>query len=194
MPKSQKPLLVLFMSEYAALPAGRWVDVKLVNILPGDGLLTLVFEVLGRPDQLGRQIEYTLPALLAPASPLAGWLSAALGIHLNKGESIDLEQLTGRVAQAMFAKPSPDGTQVITHWRPAAIAEPATAPANRPATTTKPTYMPAAAASAAATAKPAGPTSAMSPPATTPSGGPAPAAKGGTAVPASPAAKGVSHV
>ncbi len=167
MPKPTQSATKLVLREYDTIPSGRWVNLRLVRIGLGEGLLTLTSEVVNHPDQLGRQIEHVLPALLRPGSPLTGWLAAAFGIRLAMNESLELADLVGRQTEAKFSKPGPDGTQQITAWRPAPAelpVTPATAslrgspvPAASPVTSPNPSPSPATTAGTPATpARPAG--------------------------------------
>ena len=118
MAKSRKSPTKLMMGSYDALPINRYRIVELVAVDPStESMVRLTFIVHGDSRQAGRQIHHDMPAVLAPSSPLAGFLGDAFGVSLRLGDTVDLETYIGQRLKAKFSTPDATGHQTITAFR-----------------------------------------------------------------------------
>lgn len=116
MPK--KPSMVLTMADYPRLSTRRWYKVTVGRVsIEKPGVVIELFFVEA-PEQAGRQIVHSLPAVLAPGSPLCEFLSKSFGLVLSQNEQVDLSSLVGRQLEARFTKPDRLGVQAVAAVRP----------------------------------------------------------------------------
>lgn len=115
----RKPSTVVVMKGYQPFSSRRWVRVKVAEAgRTGREALQLTFSVEEEPNQAGRTIVHSLPALLAPGSPLGRFLANGFGICLTENEPFDLTTLVGRTIEAKFSKAEDGEAQVIIAVRP----------------------------------------------------------------------------
>ena len=141
MPK--KPKIELRMTGYPPFSTCRWQLLAVAEVgSAGRGTVQFVLTPVDNPGQAGRRCHHDLPGVLAPGSPLAEFLRAALGVAIAAGQTIDLAKLAGRRVMAKFGEPRADGEQPIV------AVKPYTESAAKPATPTAiPAVMPVASGS-----------------------------------------------
>ncbi|MBP7935816.1 MAG: hypothetical protein KA354_14305 [Phycisphaerae bacterium] len=115
----RKPSSLMIMQEYPPLPTRGWL-ILVVLAVRRLSRIVVRFElgVIEDVRQAGRILNYDLPAVLTPNSPLCRFLADGFRVRVADGQSFELKSLVGRRFQARFDQGADGCLQAIVAARP----------------------------------------------------------------------------